>query len=202
MRVVGLILAGGESRRMNYHHKGLLTIDNQSFLQLARERLSWCDEIYLSVKDREQYKLEGIRYICDAKKGQGPLMGMYSVMAETDADFYVVTSVDSPFVTDKLLKYLLAECKDKDACIPRDEEYTHPLCGVYRSSCKEIFKQALDKGMKSPNRLLKNMNAHYIGLEALKHFGDPSLLLANINTSDEYDHYLSTIQKKMEDSNE
>lgn len=100
----GLVLAGGESRRMG-KDKALLTIQGKSWLEYSCERLvqSGCDRVYVSRNQGDG--------IADLIPKKGPVGGVYSVLHyicehEIELDWLTVIPVDMPLLTVDEIQYL------------------------------------------------------------------------------------------------
>lgn len=117
--VVGLVLAGGRSSRMQ-QDKALLTFDGKSLLERAEEVLlqSGCTKVLIS---RNQPG-----FLNDIYPDAGPLGGIYAaLMHQAIGDSLIVLPVDMPFVSPELLQYLVnkgqaqaSACYFKDCYLP------------------------------------------------------------------------------------
>ena len=92
-RLFGLVLAGGESRRMG-HDKALLQRGGQSQLSYLASLLGHCTErVFVSARSDQLNDPERGRFatIADRYEGIGPIAGILSAMdAYPDADWLVV----------------------------------------------------------------------------------------------------------------
>jgi len=107
--VYGLVLAGGESRRMG-RDKALLLRDGQSQLEYVAALLEGAVErAFVSVRQEQQEEPERGRFstIADRYEGIGPVAGILSAMDEyPDADWLVV-ACDLPNIDAATPEYLL-----------------------------------------------------------------------------------------------
>lgn len=109
--VVGLILAGGEGRRMGYLNKGLITLGETPLIAHVIERLSpQVETIYISAnEDLKQYAQWGYDVIEDDPRwrGKGPLAGIASILSRLDDDTILqVVSCDGPLIPRDLVEKL------------------------------------------------------------------------------------------------
>lgn len=111
--VVGIILAGGEGRRMGYQNKGLLPLAGKPMIAHVIEKISTqVDRIYISANDDlTQYRAFNLPVIKDEASwsNQGPLAGIASVLRQlSEDDIIQVVSCDGPMIPDNLVATLSA----------------------------------------------------------------------------------------------
>jgi len=130
-------------------------------------------------------QLEGVRHIADERPGrQGPLAGIEVGLAATRYPHVFVAAGDMPFLPAGLVGYLLERLGRGGvvAVIPRYGGRSHPLCGAYARALLPRVRAALDSGVRAVHAFLKELDGvEYVG-EELWRFGDPDLLLMNVNT--------------------
>lgn len=95
-----IILAGGASSRFG-SPKAFAEIHEEYFFKKiyhTLESTNMFSEIIISTNEALASEFDGYQVVIDdAKhKNKGPLSGLYSVMKETEGDFYFVISVDTP----------------------------------------------------------------------------------------------------------
>ena len=103
--VVGVILAGGASRRMGGKHKGLIDVAGQPMIQHVAGRLGpQVRQLAISVYgEGTEFRSFGVPLICDAAaERHGPLAGVLAGMMWTKANhpearWIATASCDAPF---------------------------------------------------------------------------------------------------------
>jgi len=129
--------------------------------------------------------LEGVRHVPDERPGgQGPLAGIEAGLAASRYDHVFVAAGDMPFLSHGLVEYLLERLRRGNvvAAIPHHGGRSHPLCGAYARTLLPRAREALDGGARAVREFLKNTDGvEYIGKE-LRCFGDPDLVLMNVNS--------------------
>lgn len=194
--VLGIVLAGGASRRMGTD-KALLEDLEGSLMDGALATLSkLADRILISSGDRV-YRRPGASWpasIKDARPDQGPLGGLATIMKECPARFYVCLSVDTPLVTAPLLLSMLEKArrkaKDYDLFLPHLEGRFYPLTAVYLPSSLPPMQTALDEGDYRVMSLLDKLRLRPFGKEELAAYGSPQTLFLNVNRPEDYQAYL------------
>lgn len=146
-KVAGLILAGGEGRRMQGQDKGLVMFQGKPLVQHVIERIAQqVDTLWLSAnRNIEQYQQLKFPVIEDLNefKGMGPLAGLASLESYLPADITHVqlSACDTPFLAStmvqNLLDFLYVAEPNCMATMPALDEHVHQY------SCLLIKRQAL-----------------------------------------------------------
>lgn len=185
-KVSAVILCGGESRRMG-QDKAKLQIGKYTFLeQIVRNIMdNGPDEMFLSVRRKNDYSEIKVTHIEDLEQNKGPLMGIYSAMCVASYEKIWVTSCDMPFIDWQVAEELAVYFEDGiDAVIPVDRTgKKYVLCAWYRKSTLEILKEQLESGDLKVKHLLGRLRVCYVAVEGLS---DGSHKFQNINTREEY----------------
>lgn len=157
--VYGLVLAGGESRRMGTD-KALLVRDGQSQLaHIAGLLDDVTDRVFVSAKRQQQDEPERSRFatITDRYDDIGPIAGVLSAMHEHPDVDWLVVACDLPNIDAATLEFLL-ENRDTDKPFSAFESsydgLPEPLCAVYAASSSPIIRQFVDDGMICPRKML------------------------------------------------
>lgn len=112
LKVAGLVLAGGQGRRMHYADKAFMDVDNKPCIDWVITRLQkQCSGIAISANgDAQRFKAWDYPVLADTHYNVGPLAGLLSGLewAETAGfDLLVSVPVDTPFIPDNLVTALL-----------------------------------------------------------------------------------------------
>ena len=180
----GVILAGGKSRRMARDKLPLMVGEKPLLDRVCLALASHCDEILVV----GGYASAGAQSIPDLRPGrQGPLAGIEAGLLAARHRAVFVAAGDMPFLTGDLAGYLLGLLSgDVPAVVPRFGDVTHPLCAAYGREVQPAVSAALDRGTRSVRELLDALpGVRYVRQEELRRFGDPELLLTNVNTPED-----------------
>jgi molybdenum cofactor guanylyltransferase len=104
-----------------------------------------------------------------------PLCGIVAALRRADAAAIVVCACDLPFVSAELVAWL-AEVPD-----PLAVAASQPLLGRYSADLAAPLAEALARG-RSVRSAVGALGARLVADEELRPFGDPALLVANVNT--------------------
>lgn len=150
MKVLGLILAGGQSRRMGGKDKAFIRLKDKPLIDYALARLAPQVAQILINSNAEQKVFAScdVPIIADSITGfLGPLAGIHAGLtwAKThDFSHMVSISVDAPFFPHDLVKRLCAEGKDF-ACAHSNGR-AQPVFGLWPAHCLEALEAFLQQG--------------------------------------------------------
>jgi molybdopterin-guanine dinucleotide biosynthesis protein A len=190
----GIILAGGQSRRMG-RDKALLPLpgaEHSSFVaHLAALLSGLCSEVVLVTRNAAQaatyapYLPSSMHLISDQTPAIGPLMGLASGLRVIQSSHALVTAVDMPFLQPELVTFLLSQPLDDQLLIPLVNGTPQVLLAVYPRIVLPLIEARLLAGRRDPRSLLEVAYVRYIE-ETLLRQVDPDLRsFVNINTPDE-----------------
>lgn len=158
---LGVILAGGQARRMGGGDKGLLQLKGQSLLARVIERLEpQVAATALNANgDPTRFKGVGLPVIADTVEGfAGPLAGVLAGLdwaAEKGADSIVTAAADTPFLPLDLVPQLLLAGEGMAhplvlAATPDPEKgrVRHPTFGLWPVALREDLRAALEGGLR------------------------------------------------------
>ena len=180
-KFAALILAGGQSSRMNYQDKGLLSFKNKLLIKHVIENLeTQVDDIFISCNhNKEAYQPFGYPLIDDTPfPSEGPLCAIAAGLTKIDCDFLAVAPCDTPLLPNDYVQLLFTALNAGNhsiACISTENK-TQPLCALLRKSSLASLQHFLDSGQR------KTMD--WMFSENLIVVDDPrSACYSNVNTS-------------------
>ncbi len=185
--VVGVVLAGGASRRMG-RDKALIEVAGTSLAEHAARRLAEVvTEVVLA--DGGRRSVPGRRSIADGP-GAGPAAGILAAAALRPGRDLLVLACDLPQVPAALLERL-ARPTAADARVPRWQRAVRrpavePLCALYRPRALARLEARVAAGGPASrslalHRLLDDLEVRYLEAEELRPFGLPGELFLNLN---------------------
>ncbi len=186
LKATGVVLAGGESRRMGRDKLQLMVGGKPLLTRVCLALASRCDEILVvgGCAPAES------RHVPDLRPGrQGPLAGIEAGLLAARHRAFFVAAGDMPFLTGDLVGYLLGLLSgDVQAVVPDLGGRVHPLCAAYGREVRSAVSAALDRGTRSVRELLEALpSVRYVRQEELWRFGNPDLLLTNVNSPEDLD---------------
>ncbi|AXQ94325.1 molybdenum cofactor guanylyltransferase [Cereibacter azotoformans] len=149
MRLYGLILAGGQGRRMGGTDKAFVTLAGRPLVRHVAERLApQVEELAISANgDPARFAQLGLPVLPDAHP-QGPLSGVLAGLrwaAAAEADALVTAPVDTPFLPGDLAPRLWL-AGDGGCAVAEAGGRTHPACGLWPVALAEDLDRWLASG--------------------------------------------------------
>ncbi|WP_127585843.1 molybdenum cofactor guanylyltransferase [Paenibacillus koleovorans] len=189
--VTGVILAGGQNRRMGGQPKGTIVVGGE--MMAARQiRLMQplCEQILLVTNELELYEsVSGHAQILqDRFKGKGPLGGMEAALTIARTPVWVV-GCDMPYISADAARLLFRELEldpELEAAVPSVEGKLHPLHGVYRTSVAENIRQLLQKDHLRVMSLLEAIRWRKFEEDVFSRAGIPVEFVRNANTPEDW----------------
>ena len=181
-RVTGLILAGGQGRRMGGVDKGLQLLRGKPMVAWVLERLApQVGEILVNANQNlEAYARFGHRVVPDAIGGfAGPLAGLHAGLKANVHPFLVTVPCDSPFLPLDLVARLRDALGANDLAVAKTGDQPHPVFSLVRRSVHAHLAAFLAGGGRK-------IDAWYATLKVVEvPFDDEADAFRNINTREE-----------------
>ena len=190
VEIDGLILAGGQSRRMG-EDKAHLEVAGKTLLQHhVQQMLPQVMCLYVAANDRgEEENSPNICYIRDHFAGsQGPLSGLLAALERSDADYLWLMSCDnyglpSDFLSQ--LKVALQESGADIACLSIAGRH-QPLMSLMRCDLHDALAQYMASGARAVLRWYDCLDVVDVELPV-------DSFWYNINTRDDFQALLSSL---------
>jgi molybdopterin-guanine dinucleotide biosynthesis protein A len=120
--------------------------------------------------------------IPDLYPGEGPLGGILTALAHSEAEWNLVVACDMPGVTAEFLRSLLerAEAAGCDVLMPHGPSgHPEPLCAVYRSGARGTIEGHFGRGVRKVTAALEGLRVEAWAVSQVAHF-------ENVNTPEEW----------------
>ena len=157
--LTGMILAGGEGRRMGGRDKGLEPFADLPLVAHTVKRFDGhVHELMINAnRNSDAYALFADRVIEDAEGGfKGPLMGIYSGLRAAQTPWLLVAPCDSPALPHDLVARMVAGITqagvEHDIAVAFDGERLHPVVALLRTSLADDLAATLAEGERKIDR--------------------------------------------------
>jgi molybdopterin-guanine dinucleotide biosynthesis protein A len=151
--ITGVLLAGGQNRRMGGRHKALLPINGVPLLAIQLQEMArLCEQILIVTNTPDLFEpiisgfeLAKVTTIPDIIPGRGPLSGIHAACRAAIEDRLWIVGCDMPFLSAAAAEALngLCEKTNADAAIPVIDDKLQPLHGIYDKRIESITEELL-----------------------------------------------------------
>lgn len=182
-RLAGIVLCGGQSRRMGAS-KADLVMDGETLLaRTIRIVRSVADPVIVAAAPEQVLPSlpVAVQVVRDSQPHRGPLHAFVEALDRLSdhIEWTYLVGCDMPFLTGELLRSLANQPRNADAIVPFIEARWHPLAGLYRRSTKLIAERLLNDGRPRMLDLLDSIRVMpVVDLDAR--------CLCNVNTPEEF----------------
>ena len=180
--VTGIVLAGGQGRRMGGVDKGLVLLDGRPMVAHVIERLApQVGPILVNANQNvDAYATLGYPVVPDAVGGYaGPLAGLHAGLSRAATPFVVTVPCDSPFLPEDLVSRLRDSLKENHLAVARTGAQPHPVFALMKREVRESLEAFLAAGGRK-------IDAWYAALKVVEvPFDDEAEAFRNINTLEE-----------------
>jgi molybdopterin-guanine dinucleotide biosynthesis protein A len=180
--VTGIVLAGGQGRRMGGVDKGLQLLHGEPMVARVLARLApQVSEIIINANQNpDAYAKFGHRLVPDAIGGfAGPLAGLHAGLCAASQSLVLTVPCDSPFLPADLCSRLKSELGDYDLAVAKTGDQPHPVFALVRTAVRGNLEEFLSTGGRK-------IDAWYASLKVIEvPFDDEADAFRNINTREE-----------------
>jgi molybdenum cofactor guanylyltransferase len=179
--ITGIVLAGGQGRRMGSVDKGFVDLDGRPLVAHVIERLApqVATLVINANRNAGRYAVFGYPVVADAIGGfAGPLAGLHAGLAAATTPFVATSPCDSPFLPADLVARLSGafDAQPIDIAVARTFAQPHPVFALARRSLLPHLAQFLGAGGRK-------IDAWYASLPIAEvAFDDEADAFRNINT--------------------
>jgi len=177
--VTGIVLAGGQGRRMGGVDKGLALLRGQPMVAEVLARLApQVSEIVINANQNlDAYARFGHQVVPDAIGGfAGPLAGLHAGLGAAKHALAVTVPCDSPFLPADLVARLRSALLDNDLAVAKTGNQAHPVFALVRTQVRKNLEAYLANGGRK-------IDAWYASLKTVEvQFDDEADAFRNINT--------------------
>lgn len=180
--VTGVVLAGGQGRRMGGVDKGLQPFRGKPLAQWAIERFApQVDELIINAnQNRDAYARFGHRVVADELTGfAGPLAGLHAGLKAAAHPLVVTAPCDSPFLPLDLVARLRQALGEHDLAVAKTGDQPHPVFALVRAEVLGNLESFLTAGGRK-------IDLWYASLKVIEvAFDDEADAFRNLNTREE-----------------
>jgi len=189
--IKGLVLAGGESKRMK-RDKGELVYHGKNQRAHTMELLaSHCEQTYLSCNAQQEESLKGaFPLIKDAFLDLGPMGGILSAFRSDPNSAWLTVACDLPYLSHKTIKHLISHrnaSKVATTFFDSKGEFPEPLVTLWEPRAYSVLLDYLSQGYSCPRKVLINSEVEMLRAPDKREF-------YNVNFPEQYEEVLKEIK--------
>jgi molybdopterin-guanine dinucleotide biosynthesis protein A len=182
--ITGIILAGGQARRMGGQDKGLIELARKPMIEYVLNAVKpQVDDIIINAnRNQTVYEGYGFPVVADEIEGYcGPLAGMASGLQAAKTPFVVTVPCDSPLIPDDLVQklYSILQAEDAEICTAHANGRLQPVFTLMKS---DLLSSMLDFLNNGERKIDKWFEKHRL---AIADFSDQPDTFININSAEE-----------------
>ena len=165
--ILGLILAGGQSRRMDGIDKGLICFKKKPMVSWIVDTLQGqVNSIAINAnRNQEKYKTYTDQIFADELEGFiGPLAGLHAAMTHSKESLIATVPCDSPFIPDNLICRLSEPLNDSsiDLTVVQTGSRIQPVFSIARKSLKSSLETFLADGGRKIDVWYQHINIYKV----------------------------------------
>jgi molybdopterin-guanine dinucleotide biosynthesis protein A len=185
--MMGIVLAGGENRRMGTD-KSFLKVGGVPLIErVLRSMKAVFSDIIIVTNAPERYAAYGVKTVSDVLDARGPLTGIYSGLLQSPDEYNFVVACDMPFLNSRLLSYMAGLAAGHDIVVPSVGEQVEPLHAVYRRGLTTVIENELNHNRKRIRDIFGRAMVRYVTEEEIDRFDPARKSFKNLNTPQEYE---------------
>ncbi|WP_347989349.1 molybdenum cofactor guanylyltransferase MobA [Methylomonas sp. AM2-LC] len=192
-KVSGVVLAGGQAKRMQQQDKGLLLLNGRPLVSYTlAAMLPLVDELMISAnRNQMKYSQFGYPIVADQSQNfQGPLAGILAAMQVAEYPLLLVAPCDTPLLQSQyLLRLLNALTPETHLSIAFDGERMHPVCMAVKTQLYGNLYDFLKNGGRKMQHWVNQQQSVQVDLS------DVPEIFININTPTELDALEENLKK-------
>ena len=184
--MTGIVLSGGESRRMG-RDKAFLVLDGLPLIAHVLNALhTITDRVIIVTNAPDAYASYDAIVVADALEKRGPLTGIYSGLLAATDEFSVVVACDMPFLNPDLISYMAGLAKGHDIVVPRIAGRVEPLHALYSKRLLPLIEKRLQQDERQIQGIFSEATVRYVTEPEIDRYDPGRRSFKNLNTPEEF----------------
>jgi molybdopterin-guanine dinucleotide biosynthesis protein A len=184
--MTGIILAGGENRRMG-RDKAFLMLHGLPLVEhVLRTLRGIFPQTIIVTNTPSAYASFDTVVITDAVDKRGPLTGIYSGLLYSMDEYNFVVACDMPFLNPALIMYMAGLAQDYDIIMPKVSGRVEPLHAIYSKGLLQLIETRLQQDERQIQGILNETRVRYVTEPEIVRYDPGIRSFKNLNTPEEY----------------
>jgi molybdopterin-guanine dinucleotide biosynthesis protein A len=184
--MIGIVLSGGENRRMGADKAFLKVADVPMIEHVLTALRSVTNRIIIVTNSPQAYASYDATVVTDAIDKRGPLTGIYTGLLHSTDEYNIVVACDMPFLNPRLISYMAGLAEEYDVVVPKIGEFIEPLHALYRRSLLPIIEKRIQQDARQIRALFSGLRIRYVTEPEIDRFDPTRRSFKNLNTPEEY----------------
>ena len=177
--ITGIVLAGGQSRRMG-SDKAMLEFRGKKLIEFSLAVMQEVAGTTIISANHGLFNSLADAVVADTHTGIGPLGGLEAGLRVSRTRVNLVAPCDTPFLSVVVLRHILDYVETYDAVVPISADgKIEPLTAYYSRDVLPVIERQIKQGDYKMQHLLQNIRTKYLLI-------DGSHVLKNMNTPDDF----------------
>jgi molybdopterin-guanine dinucleotide biosynthesis protein A len=182
----GVILAGGQSRRMGRDKSQLVLGGETLIARMVRTLGTLCDDLVVVTNTPETLVGLNARLTGDVIPGGGALSGIHAGLVAARHEFAVVVACDMPFLNLALLRHMASLAPGYDAVVPLWQDQSEPLHAIYSRNCTAAIELILRRGGGRIAEFYERIHIRHLESAEIARFDPDGLSFFNVNSPEDW----------------
>jgi molybdopterin-guanine dinucleotide biosynthesis protein A len=184
--MTGIVLAGGESRRMG-RDKAFIALDGAPLIEhVLRVLRGVFPRTIIVTNNQSAYALYNAVVVADAVDKRCALTGIYSGLLYSADEYNFVAACDMPFLNADLITYMAGLANGYDIVVPMIAGCVEPLHAVYSKKLLPVIARRLQEDRLQIRGIFEEARVKYVTEAELDRYDPERRSFKNLNTLDEY----------------
>lgn len=184
--MTGIVLSGGESRRMGTD-KAFLKLFGVPLIEHVLQALrGLCETLIIVTNSPTRYADYDAAVITDAFDIRGPLTGIYSGLLRSTDECNVVVACDMPFLNPRLIASMSGLAEGYDIVAPKIKGYVEPLHAIYQRGLLPVIEKRVRQDARQIQGLFSEARVRYVTEEEIDRYDPQRRSFMNLNTPQQY----------------
>jgi molybdenum cofactor guanylyltransferase len=185
--MTGIVLSGGESRRMGADKAFLKLAGVPMIEHVLRAMREVCSSVIIVTKRPHLYAGFNAMVVTDADGRQGPLTGIYSGLLTSTEEYNFVAACDMPFLNPRLISSMMDLSVGYDITVPAFGGFFEPMHAVYHRDLLPVIEGRIRRDAQQIRALFREARVRYVTEQELDCHDPGRRSFVNINTPQEYE---------------
>jgi molybdopterin-guanine dinucleotide biosynthesis protein A len=184
--MTGIVLSGGESRRMGANKAFLKLFGVPLIEHVLRALRGICDKLVIVTNSPAQYADYNAAVITDVFDLRGPLTGIYSGLLHSTDEYNFVAACDMPFLNPGLISFMTGLTGEQDIVAPSVGGLVEPLHAIYCRRLLPVIAKRIHEDARRIQGLFSETRVRYVTEDEIDLYDPQRRSFMNLNTPQEY----------------